>query len=284
MTKPKPITNISTYKFAPMTGLKELRERLLRLCKSLELKGTILLSTEGVNLFIAGPGEAVDTLVAELRSLPGLEDLTPKVSLSEEQPFRRMLVRIKKEIIAFGVESIDPSKYTSRHLPPQELKRWLDEGREVLLFDTRNDYEVKMGTFKGAVPAQVDHFRDFPAAVAKLPEDWKKKPIVTFCTGGIRCEKAAPFMEREGFEQIWQLDGGILKYMSNLAASTGFRSAGRLVPSTKRGCTRFIASWIKTTPRRSAEESTNERSQARGLWECRPGPAQKSARSLPRYR
>lgn len=212
MTKPKPITNISTYKFAPMTGLKELRERLLRLCKSLELKGTILLSTEGVNLFIAGPGEAVDTLVAELRSLPGLEDLTPKVSLSEEQPFRRMLVRIKKEIIAFGVESIDPSKYTSRHLPPQELKRWLDEGREVLLFDTRNDYEVKMGTFKGAVPAQVDHFRDFPAAVAKLPEDWKKKPIVTFCTGGIRCEKAAPFMEREGFEQIWQLDGGILKY------------------------------------------------------------------------
>ena len=212
MTKPKPITNISTYKFAHMTGLKELRERLLKLCKSMELKGTILLSTEGVNLFIAGPAEAVDTLVAELRSLPGLEDLTPKVSLSEEQPFRRMLVRIKKEIIAFGVEGIDPSKYTSRHLPPQELKKWLDEDREVLLFDTRNDYEVKMGTFKGAVPAQVDHFRDFPAAVAKLPEEWKKKLIVTFCTGGIRCEKAAPFMEREGFEQVWQLDGGILKY------------------------------------------------------------------------
>jgi RluA family pseudouridine synthase len=212
MPQTKPITNISTYKFAPMSGLKELRERLLSLCKELNLKGTILLSTEGVNLFIAGPGEAVDTLVAELRSLPGLEDLTPKVSLSEEQPFRRMLVRIKKEIIAFGVDGIDPSKYTSRHLPPQELKKWLDEGREVLLFDTRNDYEVKMGTFKGAVPAQVDHFRDFPAAVAKLPEEWKKKPIVTFCTGGIRCEKAAPFMEREGFEQIWQLDGGILKY------------------------------------------------------------------------
>ena len=212
MTKTKPITNISTYKFAPMTGLKELRERLLKLCKSLDLKGTILLSTEGVNLFIAGPGEAVDTLVAELRALPGLEDLTPKVSLSDEQPFRRMLVRIKKEIIAFGVDGIDPARYTSPHLPPKELKKWLDEGREVLLFDTRNDYEVKMGTFKGAVPAQVDHFRDFPAAVAKLPEDWKKKPIVTFCTGGIRCEKAAPFMEREGFEQIWQLDGGILKY------------------------------------------------------------------------
>lgn len=212
MTKTKPITNISTYKFAPMTGLKELRERLLRLCKSLDLKGTILLSTEGVNLFIAGPGEAVDTLVAELRALPGLEDLTPKVSLSDEQPFRRMLVRIKKEIIAFGVDGIDPARYTSPRLPPKELKKWLDEGREVLLFDTRNDYEVKMGTFKGAVPAQVDHFRDFPAAVAKLPEEWKKKPIVTFCTGGIRCEKAAPFMEREGFEQIWQLDGGILKY------------------------------------------------------------------------
>lgn len=212
MTQTRPITNISTYKFAPMSGLKELRERLLRLCKELDLKGTILLSTEGVNLFIAGEGGAVDRLVAQLRALPGLEDLSPKVSLSEEQPFRRMLVRIKKEIIAFGVEGIDPARHTAPRLPPQELKKWLDEGREVLLFDTRNDYEVKMGTFKGAVPAGVDHFRDFPAAVARLPEGWKKKPIVTFCTGGIRCEKAAPFMEGQGFEQVWQLDGGILKY------------------------------------------------------------------------
>lgn len=212
MTKTKPITNISTYKFAPMTGLKELRERLLALCKEHDLKGTILLSTEGVNLFIAGAAEDVDILVAELRSLPGLADLTPKVSLSDEQPFRRMLVRIKKEIIAFGVEGIDPSKYTSPRLEARELKKWLDEGREVVLLDTRNDYEVKMGTFKGAIPVRVDHFRDFPAAVAKLPPELKTKPIVTFCTGGIRCEKAAPFMEREGFQQIWQLEGGILKY------------------------------------------------------------------------
>lgn len=202
-----------------MTGLKELRIRLLRLCKEQGLKGTILLSSEGVNLFISGSGEAVETLVTELRSIPGLADLKPKVSLSEQQPFRRMLVRIKKEIIAFGVDGIDPARYTSPRLSPQELKRWLDEGREVLLYDTRNDYEVKMGTFKGAVPAQVDYFREFPNAVAKLPEEWKKKPIVTFCTGGIRCEKAAPFMEQQGFEQVWQLDGGILKYFEECGSA-----------------------------------------------------------------
>lgn len=206
------ITNISCYQFATLTGLKELRARLLAVCKEHGLKGTILLSPEGINMFLAGAREHIDALVDELRGIPGLEGLKPKYSESAEQPFRRMLVRLKKEIIAFGVEGIEPAKHTSPRLEAKELKKWLDEGRPVILYDTRNDYEVKLGTFKGAVVAGIDHFRDFPTAVAKLPPEMKKAPVVTFCTGGIRCEKAAPFMEREGFEQIWQLEGGILKY------------------------------------------------------------------------
>lgn len=213
------ITNISCYQFAALSGLKELRQRLLDLCKERGLKGTILLSTEGINMFIAGFREDVDALVEELRGIPGLEGLKPKYSESAEQPFRRMLVRIKKEIIAFGVEGIEPAKYTSPRLEPKVLKQWLDEGRPVILYDTRNDYEVKLGTFKGAVVAGVDSFREFPEAVRRLPPEMKKAEIVSFCTGGIRCEKAAPFMEREGFEHVWQLEGGILKYFEECGSA-----------------------------------------------------------------
>jgi predicted sulfurtransferase len=154
----------------------------------------------------------VEKLLAELRRLPGLAELAPKYSETDHQPFTRMLVRLKKEIIAFGVPGIEPAKRTSPKLAAKELKQWLDEGRPVTLLDTRNDYEVKLGTFKNARPIGVDHFRDFPAAVARLPAELKEQPIVMFCTGGIRCEKAGPFMEGQGFKHIFQLDGGILKY------------------------------------------------------------------------
>ncbi len=207
--------NIAAYQFAPLSDLKRLRERLLAKCKAWGLKGTILLSTEGVNLFVAGERESIEALLVELRAIPGLEGLTPKVSESDVQPFTRMLVRIKKEIIAFGVEGIDPARQPAPKLAPRELKQWLDEGRPVTLLDTRNNYEVKLGTFHNAVAADIDHFRDFPAAVARLPEEFKQRPIVMFCTGGIRCEKAGPFMQREGFQQIFQLDGGILKYFED---------------------------------------------------------------------
>jgi len=216
MVSDLPITNISCYKFAPLSDLKSLRESLQLMCKERGLKGTILLSTEGINFFIAGARSDVDALVDVLRAIPGLEDLAPKYSFNEHQPFNRMLVRIKKEIIAFGVEGIDPSRYTSPHLKAAELKRWLDEGRPIVLLDTRNDYEVKLGTFKGATVIGVDTFRNFPEAVRRLPPELKKQPIVSFCTGGIRCEKAAPFLESEGFEQVWQLDGGILKYFEEV--------------------------------------------------------------------
>src|ERR1700730_18046980 len=207
-----PILNIVAYTLVPLADLRALRARLQTLCKDENLKGTILLSPEGINLFVAGETLGIERLLTQLRSWPGLGDLQPKVSETGHQPFRRMLVRLKKEIIAFGVEGIEPARRTSPKLSARELKRWLDEGRPVTLLDTRNDYEVKLGTFKNALPIGIDHFREFPAAVAKLSPELKEQPIVMFCTGGIRCEKAGPFMEREGFESVLQLDGGILKY------------------------------------------------------------------------
>lgn len=208
----KMVTNFAGYRFVEMVGLKELRGELVELCRGVGLRGTILLSREGINLFVAGSEEAVGVLLGRLRVLPGLEDFEGKVSGSEEQPFRRMLVRIKKEIIAFGVEGVEPGRRTSPKLAARELKRWLDEGRKVTLLDTRNDYEVKLGTFAGAVVPDIKTFREFPRAVRELPVEMKEETVVMFCTGGIRCEKAGPFMEMEGFKNVYQLDGGILKY------------------------------------------------------------------------
>ncbi|MFT5523120.1 MAG: UPF0176 protein [Pirellulaceae bacterium] len=213
-TSPKQtkITNISSYRFVQIDELQDLRSELKLLCKRLQLKGTILIAHEGINLFIAGDEPNIDAFIVELRRDPRFSDMEFKRSRSDYQPFNRMLVRIKQEIIAFGVDGIAPQKRTSPKLSARELKQWLDEGRPVTLLDVRNDYEVELGTFKDALPIGVDHFREFPAAVHELSDELKEQPIVMFCTGGIRCEKAGPYMEREGFQQIFQLDGGILKY------------------------------------------------------------------------
>ena len=163
-------TNIAAYRFAALTELKTLREHLTALCKAWNLRGTILLSTEGINLFVAGDQANIERLLAELRAIPGLQDLKAKYSESDHQPFRRMLVKIKKEIISFGIEGVDPVGKPSPKLAPLELKRWLDEGRPITLLDTRNDYEVKLGTFRNARTVGIDQFREFPQAVAQLPE------------------------------------------------------------------------------------------------------------------
>ncbi|GAB4164509.1 MAG: hypothetical protein Fur0032_00500 [Terrimicrobiaceae bacterium] len=213
------VTNISCYRFARLTGLKALREELITKGQEARLKGTILLSTEGINLFLAGESVGIDHLLERLRSVPGLEGLDPKVSMSDHQPFTRLVVRIKKEIIAFGVDGIDPGQHTSPKLPAETLKQWLDEGRPVTLLDTRNEYEVRLGTFEGALTLGLETFREFPTAVDRLPEEMKETPIVMFCTGGIRCEKAGPYMEKAGFKKIYQLDGGILKYFEKVGGA-----------------------------------------------------------------
>ncbi|NBX92253.1 MAG: RluA family pseudouridine synthase [Proteobacteria bacterium] len=215
----QPIFNISAYRFARLENLKPLREEILSLAKTLKLKGTVLISQEGINLFVAGPKDAIEQFLTFVKSIPGLEGLAAKYSQSDYQPFNRMLVRIKKEIISFGVDGIDPVGKPAPKITAEELKKWLDEKRPLTLLDTRNEYEVKLGTFKDAVNPHIDTFRQFPQFVEKLKPEMKEEPIVMFCTGGIRCEKAGPFMEKMGFKNVFQLDGGILKYFEKVGGA-----------------------------------------------------------------
>ena len=211
------ILNVAAYHFHPLDQLQDRRVELREICFELGLKGTILLSREGVNLFIAGARDGVERVLGVIRSFPGFSGILVKESETEYQPFNRMLVKIKKEIIPVGCTGIDPDPVASPKLAPRELKQWLDEGRPVALLDTRNDYEVALGTFEGAIDLQLKTFREFPSAAAALPEEVRKQPVVMFCTGGIRCEKIGPYMKGLGFENIYQLEGGILKYFEECA-------------------------------------------------------------------
>lgn len=210
-----PYVNIAAYKFVALDELPERKKKYLEYCNSLGLKGTILLSLEGINMFLSGTRPNINSFTDFLRSQPEFDDIPIKESPSDHQPHSRMLVRLKKEIISMGMDEIQPEQKTSPKLAATELKKWLDEGRDVTMLDVRNDYEIELGTFDNAVPIRVDSFREFPEAVDSLPDDLKQKPIVMFCTGGIRCEKAGPLMEQKGFEEIYQLDGGILKYFED---------------------------------------------------------------------
>lgn len=206
------ILNIAAYKFVALDNLTELREQLLSDARALSLRGSILLAPEGINLFIAGEQSGIDSFLIQLTADKRFADLHCKRSFSREQPFNRMLVKIKKEIIAFGQPDIDPVTAPAPRISPQQLKAWLDAGRHVTLLDTRNDYEVRLGTFAGARDFGLKHFRDFPQAVASNAEQFSDETVVTFCTGGIRCEKAAPLLLKNGFREVYQLDGGILAY------------------------------------------------------------------------
>ena len=206
------ILNASAYKFVSLDDVDDLRGRLRARARELGLKGTILLAPEGINLFIAGQQAQVEQFLAYLGEDTRFFGMPAKLSWSEEQPFNRMLVKAKREIITLRRPDIDPSRTPAPRLAPQELKRWLDEGREVLLLDTRNGFEVALGTFDNAAGLGLHSFSELPRAAESIDPRWKALPVVTFCTGGIRCEKAAPLLLREGFREVYQLDGGILKY------------------------------------------------------------------------
>ncbi len=212
-----PIVNLSAYKFVSLEDLPALRERVLERCLALALKGTILLAPEGINLFLAGPREATDAFMGWLREDARFADLAPKESLSEGTPFGRMRVRLKKEIITMRMPTIRPEGGRAPSVAPATLRRWLaqgrdDEGRDVVLLDTRNDYETDVGLFEGAVDYRIPSFTAFPAAVAADRARFEGKTVVSYCTGGIRCEKAALHMQDLGIERVFQLEGGILKY------------------------------------------------------------------------
>ncbi|MGE4348774.1 MAG: rhodanese-related sulfurtransferase [Candidatus Berkiella sp.] len=203
--------NLSGYQFKKLTNLETLREDLKHYCREIGLKGSILLSHEGINAFVAGPQEVIDRFQASLERF-NLPKLNFKISYSDNIPFKRMLVKIKPEIISMGEKDIDPEMHPAPYISPETLKQWIDEDKDIVILDTRNDYEVHLGKFKNAVDLNIDHFRKFPAACQNLPSEWKNKPIVTYCTGGIRCEKAAPYLQSLGFNDVYQLDGGILSY------------------------------------------------------------------------
>ena len=218
------VLNISAYKFTPLPDAAALRESLHARATTLGLKGTILLAEEGINLFLAGPADDVRGFIAQLHTDPRFADIAPKESWSETQPFKKMLVKVKGEIIRMNHPAIQPAQGRAPSVAPATVKRWLDQGhdddgRPVVTLDTRNDFEVDEGTFEGAIDWRITKFTEFPEALRGHLDDLKGKTVVSFCTGGIRCEKAAILMREEGLDHVYQLDGGILKYFEETDGS-----------------------------------------------------------------
>ncbi len=218
------VLNISAYKFVPLPDAQALRETLLSRAQTLQLKGTILLAEEGINLFLAGPATDVHEFVAQLHADARFTDIAPKESWSKTQPFKKMLVKVKGEIIRMNHPTIQPAKGRAPSVAPATVKRWLDQGhddtgRPVVTLDTRNDFEVDAGTFNGAIDWRITKFTEFPQALLDHKADLQDKTVVSFCTGGIRCEKAAILMREVGLEHVYQIEGGILKYFEETDGS-----------------------------------------------------------------
>ncbi len=206
------VVNIAGYKFEPLVDPTDLVSLYQKKCDELELKGTMLISKNGINFSLAGTQQATDTIIAYLEEDNRFLNIPLKVTYSETQPFRRMKVRLKKEIISLGRKDINPRELTGERISPQDLKNLLDNKEDVLVLDTRNEYETRVVKFENAIDLNLDTFRDFPKAVESLPEEYKDKQIVMYCTGGIRCEKASAVMMKAGFADVKQLEGGVLDY------------------------------------------------------------------------
>lgn len=218
------ILNISAYKFVPLPDAPALREVLLGRAVGLQLKGTILLAEEGINLFLAGPADDVRGFVAQLHTDPRFADIAPKESWSASQPFKKMLVKVKREIIRMDCPTIQPAAGRAPAVAAATVKRWLDagmddNGRPVVTLDTRNDFEVDAGTFEGAIDWRISKFSEFPHALQQHKAELEGKTVVSFCTGGIRCEKAAILMREVGLQNVYQLEGGILKYFEEVGGA-----------------------------------------------------------------
>ena len=203
------------YRFVTLDNYREMREPLLAFCRERGIKGTLLLAGEGINGTVAGTRQAIDALLDHLRADSRLAELEHKESLDDNMPFYRMKVKLKKEIVTMGVPGIDPNRVVGTYVKPKDWNA-LIEDPEVLLIDTRNDYEYGIGTFKGAVDPHTTTFREFPAWVREHLDPARHKKVAMFCTGGIRCEKASAFMLQEGFEEVYHLQGGILKYLEEV--------------------------------------------------------------------
>ena len=209
------LTVAALYHFARIPDPAALKPALLAACEDAGVRGTLLLATEGVNGTIAGPRAGIDAVLAHVRAIPGCAGLTWKESAAATMPFGRIKVRIKREIVTMGVEGVDPAAHSGRHVAPQD---WNDliSAPDVAVIDTRNAYEVAIGTFRGAIDPGTRSFREFPDWWRQNAHRFHNKRIAMFCTGGIRCEKSTNFLLGEGVEEVFHLQGGILKYLEEV--------------------------------------------------------------------
>ena len=220
----KLILNIAAYLFVSLDGLPDLRTKMLNECNDRGLKGTILLTGEGINLFLAGTEIELRGFLDWLRADPRFQALQVKESWSEDQPFKKMLIKLKNEIIRMNHPAIRPEEGRANFIKPKKLLEWLDRGtddlgRPVVMVDTRNAFEVEYGTFENALHFNIEKFTEFPKAITEHKEALADKTLVSFCTGGIRCEKSGLYMREIGMEHSYQLEGGILKYFEEVGSA-----------------------------------------------------------------
>lgn len=206
------------YRFVRLDDFAELREPLLTLMQTHQLRGTLLLAAEGINGTISGRRKAIDALVGWLRADPRLAALEYKESQAQQHPFLRAKVKLKKEIVTMGIEGVDPTRVVGTYLSGAQWNEVIRDP-ETLLIDTRNDYEYEVGTFAGAINPQTKSFRDFPEYVRQHLDPQRHKRVAMFCTGGIRCEKSTAWLKEQGFDEVYHLQGGILKYLEEMPKS-----------------------------------------------------------------
>ncbi|GGY43869.1 UPF0176 protein [Bacterioplanes sanyensis] len=216
-TTQAPFVVCAMYKFVTLENFEALRQPLLDVMLANEVKGTLLLAQEGINGTVAGSRAGIDALLNHLRQDERLKDIDYKESFDDEQPFYRTKVKLKKEIVTMGVEGIDPKRVVGTYVKPQDWNALISDP-DVVLIDTRNDYEVGIGTFKGAIDPNTKTFREFPQYVQENLDPSQHKKVAMFCTGGIRCEKSTAYLKEQGFDEVYHLEGGILKYLEEVPA------------------------------------------------------------------
>ena len=203
------------YKFVTLKNYRELREPLLAAMEANGIRGTLLLASEGINGTVAGSRAGIDALLEWLQQQPGLENIDNKESYTDQKPFLRTKVKLKKEIVTMGVEGIDPKRTVGTYVKPKDWNALISDP-DVILVDTRNDYEYQVGTFENAINPNTTSFREFPDYIKENFDPTKHKKVAMFCTGGIRCEKSTAYMKEQGFDEVYHLQGGILKYLEDV--------------------------------------------------------------------
>jgi UPF0176 protein len=209
------IVVIAMYKFVTLDNYQDIKPNLFKVLQDNQIKGTLLLAAEGINGTVAGTREAIDTLLTWLTADSRLTDISFKESFTEVMPFNRTKVKLKKEIVTMGIEGIDPKQVVGTYVEPKDWNALISDP-DVILVDTRNDYEFQVGTFENAINPKTDTFREFPQYVEDNMDPAKHKKVAMFCTGGIRCEKSTAYMKEQGYEEVYHLKGGILKYLEEV--------------------------------------------------------------------